>query len=95
MRLEDLEAVTSLNRKVSNCDFHLETLRAGPRSITIGTSRQPLVTDYGDRLTYVTDEFITETHASIVRQLEARRAEHVAALLDLGVEVDAIAKAAA
>jgi len=88
MKLENLEEVKKLHRGLDDCDFHLATLKEGPGSISIHSRRGGIVTEYGDRTRYVSEAFISETHASLVREVTKKRAEFVAGLLALGVEVE-------
>ena len=89
MKLSDLDAAKKLRTKIENCDFHLQSLAAGPLRLRIWVGeRGALVEHYGEKFEYLSEEFLTDIHAGMVREVTAKRAAHAAELTALGVEVD-------
>lgn len=89
MKLEDMELATKLKRDLGNCDFMLGSLAMGPSTVTIRTHRGGLVESYGRRDEFVSEAFMEEVHAGLVREVMSKRREHIAALAAIGIEVAA------
>lgn len=85
MKLSDMAKVQTLERTVSNCDFHLAAMYPGSPIRIWNGDKGHIHDSYGEK--YLSPGALESIHSIIVNEITTRRAEAVEALKQLGVEV--------